>query len=402
MHDPCRPIYTKGKRRILGGIDMRVLIAPDSFKGSLSSMEVIDIVERAVRRNFKGADIIKLPIADGGEGTVEAIVTACAGAYREVTVLDPLLRQVTARYGIINNGKTAVIEMAEASGIMLLKQGELNPLIATSYGTGQLIREALDEGIRDIIIGIGGSGTNDGGMGAAMALGVKFLDAEGLELGHGGRELANIARIDMSGLDPRLGECSIEVICDVTNPLTGEDGATFVYGPQKGVREWELCALESGMKNYRRRLDELIGKDIGGVAGAGAAGGLGAALLGFLNARLSPGIDTVLSILDFEALLQGVDLVITGEGNMDGQSIYGKVAVGIGRICKEYNIPVLAIVGGMGRDAQRVYEYGIDSIMVTVNRSMSLDAAIAGAEELLYDSVDRALRMVSIGMHIRP
>lgn len=380
---------------------MKILIAPDSFKGSLSSTEIIEIVERAIYTHFQDAEIIKVPIADGGEGTVEAIVTACAGTYHTTEVLDPLLRPITATYGIINDGRTAVIEMAEASGIMLLKEEERNPLITTTYGAGQLIKKALDEGIRDIIMGIGGSATNDGGIGAAMALGVKFLDAQGTEVGHGGRELAKIQSIDISCLDPRLKECTIDVICDVTNPLTGADGATFVYGPQKGAREWELCGLEAGMKNYRARLEELIGEDIGAVAGAGAAGGLGAALLTFFGARLSPGIDTVLDIVDFENLLKDVDLVITGEGNIDGQSIYGKVPVGVGRRCKRFNIPVLAIVGGMGVDAQRVYTHGIDSIMVTINKSMSIDEAIERAEELLYDSVDRALRMIEIGMHIK-
>lgn len=380
---------------------MKILIAPDSFKGSLSSTEIIEIVERVVYTHFQDAEIIKVPIADGGEGTVEAIVTACAGTYHTTEVLDPLLRPVTATYGMINDGKTAVIEMAEASGIVLLKEEERNPLIASTYGTGQLIKTVLDEGIRDIIIGIGGSATNDGGIGAAMALGAKFLDSQGVEVGHGGRELANIKSIDISYLDPRLKECSIDVICDVTNPLTGKDGATFIYGPQKGAREWELCGLEAGMKNYRARIEELTGQDIGAVAGAGAAGGLGAALLTFFNAHISPGIDTVLDIVDFENLLEGVDLVITGEGNMDGQSIYGKVPVGIGSRCRKFNIPVLAIVGGMGTDAQRVYTHGIDSIMVTVNKSMPLDEAIERAEELLYDSVDRALRIIEIGMHIK-
>lgn len=379
---------------------MKVLIAPDSFKGSLSSYEIIDIVERAVYKHFEDAEVIKLPIADGGEGTVEAIVTACAGMYCTEEVLDPLCRPITATYGIINGGRTAVIEMAEASGIMLLEEEEKNPLIATTYGTGQLIKAALDKGIRDIIIGIGGSATNDGGIGAAKAVGVKFLDAQGKEVGHGGRELENIKNIDISGLDPRLKDSSIKVICDVTNPLLGEDGATFVYGPQKGVREWELCKLEAGMRNYGALLKELAGEDVGEVAGAGAAGGLGVALLTFFGAHLAPGIDTILDIVNFEKLLEDVDLVITGEGNMDGQSIYGKVPVGIGRRCKKQNIPVLAIVGGMGDDAQKVYDYGIDSIMVTVNRSMSLDEAIERAEELLYDGIDRALRMIGMGMYI--
>lgn len=379
---------------------MKILVAPDSFKGSLSSTEVIEIVERAIYRHFKDAEIIKLPIADGGEGTVEAITSMCAGEYRTAEVLDPLGRPIIATYGIINNGKTAVIEMAEASGIMLLSEDERNPLITTTYGTGELIEAALDEGIRDIIIGIGGSATNDGGIGAAAAVGVKFLDAQGDEVGHGGRELGKIKHIDISHIDPRLEECYIEVVCDVTNPLTGQDGATFVYGQQKGAREWELCSLEAGMKSYRALLGELTGEDIGGNAGAGAAGGLGVALLTFFGARLTPGIDAILDIVDFESLLDGVDLVITGEGNMDGQSIYGKVPVGIGRRCKKINIPVLAIAGGMGEGAQNVYDHGVDSVMVTVNKSMPLDEAMDNAQELLYDAVDRALRMILIGMHI--
>ncbi|NMA96173.1 MAG: glycerate kinase [Clostridiales bacterium] len=380
---------------------MNILIAPDSFKGSLSSMEIINTVKKAIHAHFKDARVIDVPIADGGEGTVEAIVTACRGSYKKTSVLDPLLREITATYGVIDNGKTAIIEMAEASGLMLLKQEERDPLKTSTYGTGQLIKRVLDEGIRNIIIGIGGSSTNDGGIGAAMALGVNFLDADGNEIGHGGKELLKIETIDISNLDPRLKDCNIKVICDVTNPLTGKEGATFIYGGQKGANKEILHILEEGMVHYRHKLEKLMGEDVGSIEGAGAAGGLGAALLAFFKARLLPGIETVLDIIDFESLLQDVDLVITGEGNIDGQSIYGKVPVGVGKLCKEKNIPVLAIVGGMGVGAQDVYNYGIDSIMVTVNKSMALDEAMNTAEKLLYDSADRALRMIKMGMRIQ-
>ncbi|MFS8501634.1 MAG: glycerate kinase [Caldicoprobacter sp.] len=380
---------------------MKIVLAPDSFKGSFSSLEVIEHLEEVARRHFSPLEVVKVPIADGGEGTVDALVTAAKGEYRTVEVMGPLPEmRVKAKYGIIH-GKTAVIEMAQASGLPLIPTGKRDPLNATTYGTGELIRKALDEGIRDFIIGIGGSATNDGGIGAAQALGVKFLDRFGKEVGLGGKQLQHIEKIILDNIDPRIKESTITVICDVSNPLTGPHGATAVYGPQKGVTEETFNILESGMKNYERLIKETTGMDMSKVPGSGAAGGLGAALVAFFGAVLKPGIDTILDYVRFEELIEGADLVITGEGRIDGQSLYGKVPVGIARRCKSKGIKVIAIVGGMGPGAQKVYDCGIASIMPIVNAPISLDEAIARSQELLKDAADRMFRFIKLGMELK-
>ncbi|MGI6707289.1 MAG: glycerate kinase [Clostridia bacterium] len=379
---------------------MKILLAPDSFKGSLSSLEVIKILKRSARRVFPSVDFLEVPIADGGEGTVDALVIAGGGEYREKIVKDPLGRPVKARYGIIRQ-RTAVIEMAQASGLPLLPAEERNPLITTSYGTGELIRAALDEGLRDIIIGIGGSATNDGGIGAVQALGIKFVDAQGKELGFGGRELARIESISIEGLDPRIKESRITVICDVTNPLTGGKGATAVYGPQKGATEEMLKELEAGMKHYARLLRETTGLDMDRIPGSGAAGGLGAALVGFFHAVLKPGAETILDLVGFDELLEGVDLVVTGEGKMDGQSLYGKTPLGVAERCRRRGIPVIAVAGMIGEDASRLYGHGIGSMMSTYKENLPLEEAMERAAELLEDAGDRMFRLIRIGMGIQ-
>lgn len=380
---------------------MKIVLAPDSFKGSFSSLEVIEHLEEVARRHFSPLEVVKVPIADGGEGTVDALVTAAKGEYRTVEVMGPLPEmRVKAKYGIIH-GKTAVIEMAQASGLPLIPTGKRDPLNATTYGTGELIRKALDEGIRDFIIGIGGSATNDGGIGAAQALGVKFLDGSGKEVGLGGKQLQHIEKIILDNIDPRIKESTITVICDVSNPLTGPHGATAVYGPQKGVTEETFNILESGMKNYERLIKETTGMDMSKIPGSGAAGGLGAALVAFFGAVLKPGIDTILDYVRFEELIEGADLVITGEGRIDGQSLYGKVPVGIARRCKSKGVKVIAIVGGMGPGAQKVYDCGIASIMPIVNAPISLDEAIARSQELLKDAADRMFRFIKLGMELK-
>lgn len=378
---------------------MKILLAPDSFKGTLTSAEVIDILEGVIKRHFNPVDIIKLPIADGGEGTVDSLVTAAQGITKEVMVTGPLGGRVTARYGIIRN-KVAVLEMAQASGLPLLKEHERNPLDTTTYGTGELIKAALDQGIHDILIGIGGSATNDGGIGAAQALGMRFLDYHGQDVGFGGRYLERITSIQADSIDPRIRESRIAVICDVTNPLTGPDGATFIYGPQKGATVEMQTILEAGMQHYAALLHTYTGTDVGRIPGAGAAGGLGAALVAFLGAKLRPGIDTILEYVNFEKLLEGVDLVITGEGRIDGQSVNGKVPVGVARYCKEKDIMAAAIVGSMENDAQRVYDFGIQSIMPSISKVMTLDEALSQARETLADAADRMFRFIRLGMKL--
>jgi glycerate 2-kinase len=378
---------------------MKILIAPDSFKGTMSSLEVINHIEEVARGHFNPLEVVKVPIADGGEGTVQSLVTASKGQYRKVEVMDPLGRKIWAEYGLINEN-IAVIEMAGASGLLLLSKKERNPLMTTTYGTGQMIKAALDEGIREFIIGIGGSATNDGGIGAAQALGVRMLDKEGREVGFGGRELIRIKKIDLSNMDPRIKRSKITVICDVNNPLTGERGATAVYGPQKGAVGEVLSFLEEGMESYRMIIKQQLGLDMNEIAGSGAAGGLGAALIAFFGASLRPGIETILDIIDFEHLLEGVDLVITGEGMIDQQSAYGKVPVGVASRCKKKGISVVAVSGVMGDNAQQVYDYGIDSIMTTVNKDMTITEAMDQAETLLKDAVDRMFRLIKIGSKI--
>lgn len=377
---------------------MRILLSPDSFKGSLTSVEIINCLEKVARKHFSPVEIIKVPIADGGEGTVDALTLVRNGEFRWKEVTGPLGAKVNAKYGVID-GKTAIIEMAQASGLPLLKEHEKNPLLTTTYGTGELIKAVLDDDIRDIIIGIGGSATNDGGIGAAQALGVEFCDEHGRKVGFGGRELSRITTINLSNLDSRVKESNITVICDVNNPLTGEKGATKVFGPQKGATGEIVDILENGMLNYARVIHTQLGINPNNIPGSGAAGGLGAALVCFLGAHLKSGIDTVLDFVDFDNLLEGVDLVITGEGRIDGQSIYGKVPIGIARRCKEKKVKVVAIVGSIGENAQLVYGYGIESIMPIINRAMSLEEAMANSVELLTDAADRMFRLIKVGGH---
>jgi glycerate kinase len=378
---------------------MKIMIAPDSFKGSLSSEKIIHCIEETAYKHFNDLEIVRVPIADGGEGTVDSIVAAVGGVYRKIEVMGPIGKKIIAKYGIINND-TAVIEMAEASGLTLISEAERNPLITTTYGTGEIIKDALDNGIRKIIIGIGGSATNDGGIGAAQALGIQFFDSNEDEVGFGGGELGKIAHISTRFLDKRIKECDITVICDVSNTLTGERGATLVYGPQKGGTSEMLSIIEAGMKSYSAIINKELGIDVDSIPGSGAAGGLGASLVVFFGAMLKPGIETILNILNFDKLLEGVDLVVTGEGRIDGQSIYGKVPIGIAKYCSKKNIRVAAIVGSMGKDCNMVYDFGIDSIITTINRDMTISEAISSAEVLLKDAADRMFRFIKIGIDI--
>lgn len=380
---------------------MKFVFAPDSFKGTMTSLKVIELLEKAARSHFEDLEVVKVPIADGGEGTVEALITALGGEYRYAEVMGPLESMtVRAMYGVTGNG-TAVIEMAQASGLPLLADDQRNPLLTTTYGTGELIRAALDEGIRDFIIGIGGSATNDGGMGMAQALGIAFLDNEGKNVGLGGRYLSEVSRIVTDDLDPRIRESRITVICDVSNPLTGPQGATYVYGPQKGATKDMLEVLENGMKNYARVIKNQLGIDVDSMPGSGAAGGLGAALMVFLGAVLKPGIEAILELINFDSLLDDVDLVVTGEGKIDEQSVFGKVPVGVARHCREKKVPVVAICGSMGKNAGAVYDYGISSIMATVNKTLTLEEALKRSEEDLYDAADRMFRLIKIGMNMK-
>ena len=383
---------------------MKIVISPDSFKGSNSSIKVATLIEQGVRRVHPEAEIVKIPIADGGEGTVEAAVLGGNGQYRELEVTGPLGERLTARYGLLPGQtrgaglhKSAVIEMAAASGLPLVPEDKRNPLVTTTYGTGELIRAALDEGCREFLIGIGGSATNDAGVGMAQALGWSFKDKDGKELAYGGGELANIAVIDQSNVDSRLKESKINVACDVTNPLFGKTGAAHVYGPQKGATPEIVEELDQNLRYFARIVESQLGKDISQEPGSGAAGGLGAGLMIFCGAELKSGIDAMLDIVRFEDHLESTDLVITGEGAIDGQTTYGKVPVGIAKRTQAYKVPVLAIVGDIGAGAEAVYDHGIYGIMSTVNRAMPLKEAMAQSASLIEDAAERVMRIIRIG-----
>ncbi|WHH59050.1 glycerate kinase [Petroclostridium sp. X23] len=378
---------------------MKILIAPDSFKGSNTTISVANKIEKGIRKVFPNAEVVKIPIADGGEGTVDALVIGTGGEIKKAYVTGPLGKKIYAEYGVLKNG-TAVIEMAAASGLPLISEEKRNPLLTTTYGTGELIKAALDQGCKKIVIGIGGSATNDGGLGMAQALGVSFKDQDGNELGYGGGELGKLAAINVSNLDSRINQTEIIVACDVSNPLCGEKGASAVYGPQKGATPDMIKELDGNLKKYADIIKQTLRKDIKDVSGAGAAGGLGSGLMVFCNAQLKSGIETILDVVNIDRHLPTTDLVITGEGKIDGQSIYGKVPVGVGQRAKKYGVPVLAIVGDIGEGASAVYEYGVDGIMSTVNKAMPLSEAMAKSSELLEDAAERIMRIIKMGMDI--
>ncbi len=378
---------------------MKFLFASDSFKGTLSSEKIIQLLTQSAEESFPGCKTAGTLIADGGEGTVDAVIAMTKGSTIEVAVHGPLMEETKAVYGRISD-TSAIIEMAAASGLPMVPGGLRNPLNTTTYGTGELIKDALDKGFRDISIALGGSATNDGGMGAMAALGVKFYDEAGEELKGVGSDLGRVVKVDVSGLHPAVKETRFTVMCDVNNPLTGPEGATYTFGKQKGGTPEILDQLEAGMKSYAQVVGKALKKDIDNLPGAGAAGGLGAALCGFLNATLKSGIETVLDLIDFDQMLEGVDVVVTGEGRIDWQSAFGKVPSGIGMRCKRKGIPAVAIVGGMGKGAEKIYEFGVDSILPTINGAMEIEEALERAEELYKGAADRMFRLLKVGMGI--
>ena len=376
---------------------MKLLFASDSFKGSLTSEKTVELLGKAAREVFGECECSGVPVADGGEGTVEAVVAAEHGEYVKLKVHGPLMEETDSFYGIFGADK-AVIEMAAASGLPMVPEELRNPMNTTTYGTGELILDALKRGYRDISIAIGGSATNDGGMGCARALGVKFLDSEGNELEGFGRDLAKVSSIDVSGLDERIKDAKITVMCDVTNPLCGKDGATWTFGKQKGATPEIQEELEKGMCNYRDIIKESFGVDCDEISGAGAAGGLGAALKVFFGGEMKSGIETVLELIRFEERLEGVDIVVTGEGRTDWQSCFGKVMQGVGMHAKAKGIPVLGLCGSLGEKALDICNCGISSLMTTVNAPMPLSEALERAEELYYEGALRMFRFVRTGM----
>ncbi len=375
---------------------MKIVIAPDSYKESLSALEVAQAVEAGFRQVFPDADYVLVPVADGGEGTVDAMVAATGGRKETVTVSGPLGEPVEAFYGLTGDGDTAVIEMAAASGLALVPPDRRNPLLTSSRGTGELIRAALDAGARRFILGIGGSATNDGGAGMVQALGARLLDLEGRELDGSGGDLARLERIDVSALDPRLAECRIEVACDVDNPLTGARGASAVFGPQKGATPEMVQALDANLA----RLARIVGRDLGvavdTVPGAGAAGGMGAAMLAFFGATLKPGIEIVTAAVDLDAHVRDADLVITGEGRIDFQTVHGKTPIGVARVAKRHGKPVIGIAGSLGAEVGVVHAHGIDAVFSVLGKPCTLDEALRDAAanvELTARNVAAVLRI---------
>ncbi len=378
---------------------MKLLFASDSFKGSLTSEQTVELLAKAAKEVFGEIEYSGVPVADGGEGTVDAVVRAEHGEFITAEVYGPLMERVNAQYGKLDD-KRAVIEMAAASGLPMVPRNMRNPLYTTTYGTGELIRDALDRGFRDISIAIGGSATNDGGMGCARALGVRFLDAKGNELQGTGADLEKVAEIDVSELDPRIRETKITVMCDVTNPLTGKDGATYTFGAQKGATPEIQERLEAGMINYRDVIIRQFGINPDEIRGGGAAGGLGTALMVFLNGEMKSGIDTVLDLIGFDERLEGVDLVVTGEGRTDWQSCFGKVMQGVGERSAKKGIVAVGLSGSLGRDASQIYNHGIESLITSVDSPMQIEEAISRAEELYYLAAVRMFRFVRAGMKI--
>ena len=370
---------------------MKIVIAPDSFKGSLTALEVSDALEQGVKRVYPEAKVEKVPMADGGEGTVECLVNATRGKIYQQEVLGPLGEPVIATFGILGDKITAAIEMASASGLPLVPPEKKNPLITTTYGTGQLIKAALDQGCRKIIIGIGGSATNDGGAGMVQALGVGLLDENNQEIGFGGAQLSRLHRIDLSKMDRQIKKTRFLVASDVQNPLCGPTGASKIYGPQKGATEEMIKILDAALSHFADIIKRDLGKDIRDIPGAGAAGGLGAGLMAFLEAELVPGVDLVINTVHLEEITKDADLVITGEGEINGSTIYGKTPIGVAKVAKKYHLPVVSISALIDESGLVVREYGIDYLIKPENPPLHMEFPKSKKIELLAKTIAQFL-----------
>lgn len=377
---------------------MKIVIAPDSYKESLSALDVATAIESGFREIFPTADYVKLPVADGGEGTVEAMVAATNGRIVNVNVIGPLGEHAEGFYGLSGDEKRAFIEMAAASGLEMVPPAKRDPLITTSWGTGELIRHALDAGVKHIIIGIGGSATNDGGAGMVQALGAKLLDDKGQQIGPGGAALENLVTIDTRELDKRLAGCRIEVACDVTNPLTGKDGASAIFGPQKGATPEMISRLDNALTHYAQLISRYLDQDVLNLAGGGAAGGMGAALYAFCGAELRQGIEIVTEALSLDKHVADADLVITGEGRIDSQTVHGKVPVGVAKVAKRYNVPVIGIAGSLTADVGVVHDHGIDAVFSVIYKICSLEDALLNAGENVRMTARNVAAVVKIGL----
>ena len=372
---------------------MKIVVAPDSFKGSLTAVQACAAMRRGVLRAIPEADAVMIPMADGGEGTIDSIAAAADGEVIRCLTTDPIGRPITGRYAVLGDGKTAVLEMAEAAGLTLLEAEHRNPLFTSTRGVGQMLRHALDQGYRSFILGIGGSATNDGGAGMAAALGAKLLDAAGCELPAGGGALCKLERIDLSDWDTRLAECEFSIACDVDNPLLGASGASFVFGPQKGATPDIAAKLDQCLARYAGVVRRDMGIDIGSMSGGGAGGGMAAGAAAFLGAKLASGIELVKAAVRFENRISGADLILTGEGRCDAQTVRGKTPYGIGVAGKNASIPVMVIAGTIGEGAEALYDHGITRILPITEQPLSLQMKIEEAPRLLEEAAERAIRL---------
>ena len=380
---------------------MKVVVAPQAYKGSLTAIKVAQAMSEGVSNIFPNAEIELCPVADGGDGTLETLVDISGGKIHKCSVVNPIGNIIDAEWGAMGDGSTAVIEMARSSGLALLDLSERNPLNASSYGLGELIIDALNKGFRNFIVGIGGSATNDAGGGMAQAIGVKLLDRNNIPIEQGGVNLINLDKIDMSNIDKRISESNFQVACDVTNPLTGPEGASEVYGPQKGATRKMIHTLDKALDNFGRVVVKSINKDVADIPGSGAAGGLGAGMIAFTNATLKPGIDIILDAVKLNAKIKTADLVITGEGGMDFQTVYDKAPIGVAKMAKQYGIPTIGISGMLGKDYQIVHQHGIDAAVSIVTGPMSLSEATEKSYKLISDSVEECLRLINVGINMK-
>lgn len=376
---------------------MKIVIAPDSYKESLSALEVASAIEAGFREIFPEAEYVKIPVADGGEGTVEAMVAATQGNIVRLTVTGPLGKPVEAFYGLSGDERTAFIEMAAASGLELVPAAQRDPLITTSFGTGELIKDALDRGVDHFIIGIGGSATNDGGSGMMQALGAQLLDEHGKQIAYGGGALPQLARIDIEQLDTRIKQCRFEVACDVSNPLTGDKGASAIFGPQKGATPELVQQLDKALEHYATLIHRDLDIDVLHIDGGGAAGGMGAALHAFCQAELRSGIEIVTEALGLAEQVKDADLVITGEGRIDSQSINGKVPIGVAKVAKQFNKPVIGIAGSLTADVGVVHQHGLDAVFSVLFSICSLDDALANAAQNVRLTARNVAAVIKLG-----
>ena len=376
---------------------LRIVISPQAFKHSIGAREAALAIQRGVLRAAPDADTILIPVADGGDGTLAALIDTTGGSYREATVTGPLGDALIARWGVMGDGETAVIEMALASGLALIPDDRRDPRRATTHGTGELMRAAMDEGYRRIIVGLGGSATNDGGAGMAAALGVRYLDANGDPLPPGGAALADLVRVDVTDLHSALSEVTIIGATDVTNPLCGETGASAIFGPQKGATPEIVSELDGCLANYARVVQSDLGIDVLHTPGSGAAGGLGAGLIAFAGAELRSGIDMVCDVLDFDRHAPGADFVITGEGRADLSTAFDKAPVGIARRARRFGVPTMLMAGSLGPGYETLYEHGIDAILPIAEEPADLDSSLRRGSELLERAAERAIRLYGLG-----